>query len=108
MILIWCYSQRSSSASSTRKFTEEEEKQAIKKEPVWYVSSARNTGSVRADCSLLNNHKFKKKKKVIYAAWDEVGTNESEDGFNEEGESLVCFMALSNDLTKVLTMDCKV
>lgn len=57
-------------------------------------------GSIRTDFPLLNKAKFKKKKKVC-ANWDDVDAIETKDGSDEEGPSLVCFMALLNEIINV-------
>lgn len=48
----------------------------------------RNSSHIQADCSILN----KKKRKVMYATWDEIDKSKSEEDFVEEKEPLSCFM----------------
>lgn len=53
----------------------------------------------RADCPLLNNDKCKKNKNIMCATWDELNISETKHNSDKKEESLICFMALLNEVT---------
>lgn len=79
-------------SSNTRKW--EVSTQMGWKEKLMYFK-CRNLGHIEMEC-LSQQHRHNKKRKIC-AIWDEINKSENRDDYDEERESLSCFMTIFNE-----------